>query len=489
MTASPTAAPNRWLGFAILLLASFMNLIDVTIVNVAIPRLQETLGGTSSDMEWVVAGYVLPFALGLLPFGRLGDLYGRKRLFLWGLAGFTLGSAFCGLAPDIETLVAARIFQGITAAMLMPQVLALAQLLFPPQERAAAFSLFGVTAGLASVIGPLAGGSLIALNLWELDWRPIFLINIPLGLFAILAGQWLISAAGHRERGGMDLVGVLLAALAMLAVLFPLIEGRQFGWPLWILLLLAASPLLAFAFVRWEIHRRRCGRTELLPAALLGNRAFLTGIGMTVLLFSALPGFFFITAIFLQSGFGFSALMSGLTTVPFPVGILLASILSGRLAQRWPRSRIVLGALVFGGGMLALRIATEPLLAATVPELDRWLFAAPLLACGFGIGLAIAPLFGTILSNVDPRQVGSGSGALQSFQQVGGALGVALLGQIFFPALETGMSALPVPAAFAAAYRTGLVYEIGICLALAVLAFTLPRPRPVEAPPPAAVEL
>ena len=199
----PTPIPRRWPALATLLLAGFMNLIDVTIVNVALPRLQASLGATSTEIEWVVAAYVLAFALGLLPFGRLGDIIGRKRMFLIGISLFTLFSALCGLAPSIDMLIGARVLQGLAGAMMMPQVLAIAQVMFPPRERGFAFSLFGLSAGLASVAGPLAGGLLIGADLFGLDWRPIFLVNIPVGILAVIAGRALVPALPpHPEPDG-----------------------------------------------------------------------------------------------------------------------------------------------------------------------------------------------------------------------------------------------------------------------------------------------
>ena len=233
------AHPRRWSALATLLLAGFMNLIDVTIVNVALPRLQTSLGATSTEIEWVVAAYVLAFALGLLPFGRLGDMIGRKRVFLIGIGLFTLFSAFCGLAPSMETLIAARVLQGLAGAMMMPQVLAIAQVIFPPRERGLAFSLFGLSAGLASVAGPLAGGLLIGADLFGLDWRPIFLVNIPVGIFAILAGRALIPALPPHPNLTVDFGGVAIAGLSILLLVFPLIEGHGFGWPAWTFVMIA----------------------------------------------------------------------------------------------------------------------------------------------------------------------------------------------------------------------------------------------------------
>ena len=235
------AYPRRWPALATLLLAGFMNLIDITIVNVALPRLQVSLGATSTEIEWVVAAYVLAFALGLLPFGRLGDVIGRKRMFLIGIGLFTLFSAFCGLAPSMDMLIAARVLQGLAGAMMMPQVLAITQVMFPPRERGFAFSLFGLSAGLASVAGPLAGGLLIGADLFGLDWRPIFLVNIPVGMLAVIAGRALIPALPPHPNLTVDFGGVVIAGLSTLLLVFPLIEGHSFGWPAWTFVMIAAA--------------------------------------------------------------------------------------------------------------------------------------------------------------------------------------------------------------------------------------------------------
>ena len=227
------ADPRRWLALAVLLIASFMNLIDVTIVNVAIPSMQQNLRADASQIEWVIAAYVLAFALGLLPFGRLGDIVGRTRMFLIGVAAFTAASAACGLAPSIEWLIAFRVIQGLAGAVMTPQVLAIATVTFPPEERGRSFSLFALSAGLAAVAGPLLGGLLIGGNLWGLDWRPIFLVNVPVGLLALVAGWFIVPRPpGHPDLKN-DVVGIVLFAAGMVALVYPLIEGRSYGWPAW----------------------------------------------------------------------------------------------------------------------------------------------------------------------------------------------------------------------------------------------------------------
>lgn len=460
--------PRRWLTLAVLLLAGFMNLIDVTIVNVAIPSLRDDLAASSAEIEWVVAAYIVAFALGLLPFGRLGDVVGRKRMFLLGVAGFTVTSMLCGVSPTIDVLVVARALQGLTGAMMMPQVLALVQVTFPPQERGFAFSFFGVTAGLASVAGPLAGGALISADLYDLAWRPIFLVNLPVGLFAVIAGWRLIPRAEPGKRQAIDTGGVLLAAATVFAVIIPLVEGRELGWPLWCFALLVAALPLAVGFVSWERHRARRGASQLLPISLISNRHFLVGLAMTSTLFAGIPGFFFVVAMFLQVGFHYSPLESGLATVPFPVGVFIASIVSGRFGSLMARARLITGPLILTAGMVTLYLVVGRI----TDSVSATSLILPLFLSGLGLGITIAPLFTTILTVVEPRDAGSGSGALQSFQQIGGALGVALAGEIFFSTLAGSSTTAGYRDAFAAA----LIYQVAIFLTLAFLASRLKVP-------------
>ncbi|MCZ4290913.1 MFS transporter [Hoeflea alexandrii] len=425
---------RRWIAMAVLLIAGFMNLIDVTIVNVALPSLQSGLRATSSEIEWVVAAYIMTFAVGLLPFGRLGDMLGRRRIFLLGVGAFTIASALCGLAPGIDTLIAARVLQGIGGAMMTPQTLAIAQVIFPPKERGIAFALFGVTAGLATVSGPLIGGLLINADIFGLTWRPIFLVNIPVGLFAILAGLKFIPAMEGNRDVGIDLGGIALAALTLLLIVFPLIEGRELGWPAWIFALSAAAIPAGWFFVRWQHRQADAGAPQLLPVTLMTNASFMGGVLTASLFFSAVPGFFMVFAVFLQTGFGLTPLQSGLTTVPFSAGVFLASMLSGRLGPRWQRQRIFMGSAMLFCAMLWLQAIVGGLGTAV----QSIMFLPPFLIAGLGLGTAVSPLFQLVLANVPNRDAGSASGGVQSFQQVGGALGVAITGQLFFGHLATG---------------------------------------------------
>ncbi|PWW01649.1 EmrB/QacA subfamily drug resistance transporter [Hoeflea marina] len=456
---------------AILLLAGFMNLIDVTIVNVALPSMQSGLAATSSGIEWVVAAYICAFAIGLLPFGRLGDMLGRRNVFLAGIACFSIASALCGMAPTIETLVPARVLQGVSGAMMTPQTLAIAQVIFPIHERAMAFSLFGLTAGLASVAGPLVGGLLIEADLFGLGWRPIFLVNVPVGIFAIIAGlRFIPSMAGNRAIG-IDRVGIAIAAATLLLVIFPLVEGRNFDWPLWCFLLMLLSVPMAYGFVRWQGRQARRGRPQLLPVSLLSNRQFLGGTVLVALFFSGVPGFFMVLAVFLQSGFGLDPLHSGLTTMPFPAGVLLASLVSGRLGARFPRQRIFLGSLMLVIGLLWLKA-----LAATIGNAFHSTdFLPPLALAGLGLGTAVSPLFQSVLSSVQGRDAGSASGGVQSFQQVGAALGVAVMGQIFFSRLPQGAGD-PHPA-FVQALEAAMIYGCITFALVGVFGLLIKPPR------------
>ena len=487
MPADAPPDPRRWVALIILLLASFMNLIDVTIVNVALPAMQANLGANSSQIEWVVAAYVLAFALFLLPFGRLGDIVGRRGMFLIGVGAFTLASALCGLAPSIEMLIGARVLQGIGGAMMTPQVLAIVTVIFPAKERGLAFSFFGLTAGLASVAGPIAGGLLISANLWGLDWRPIFLVNIPLGALAIVMAIRFVPRIAPHPGLTNDFVGIAIFGAALVAVIFPLVEGRVYGWPAWAFGLIVLGLLGFVAFYFWEKARDRAGKTELLPIPLLENRNFVIGTLMTLIFFSGVPGLFMILAIFFQSGFGLTPLESGLTTVPFPLGVLVMSLINGRLGNKRLSLRVASGALLLATGMTWLHFT----IAGVGTSIETLAFVPPLFIAGVGLGLTISALFQTILQGVPGKDAGSASGALQAFQQVGGALGVALVGEIFFSTVENAqrLGAATREAGFIAAGANATWYEIGAFLLVAAL---VPLLRPLQkqpAPQPTVVEV
>lgn len=473
MSATPTDTalndpdPRRWIALATLLIAGFMNLIDITIVNVALPSIEAGLGANSSQIEWVVAGYVLAFALGLLPLGRLGDILGRRKIFLAGVASFSVLSALCGLAPNIETLVVARVLQGFAGAMMMPQVMAITQNIFPPEERAKAFSMFGLSISLAAVTGPLIGGLLVTADIYGSGWRPIFLINVPIGIVAVAAGLRLIPPIAPHRGLRNDVLGIILAAASVFLLIFPLVEGRSYGWPVWSFAMMAAALPAAFLFVLWERMRARADKSQLLPVSLMINRNYLTGVLVILAFFSGIPGFFMILALFLQQGFGFSPLLSGLTTIPFPLGVMSASFVAGRMGARWLKPRLVIGALLVTTGM----VLTREVVLAVTDSIDPLIFAAPLFIAGLGMGTTIAVLFQAVLSTVPGRDTGSGSGALQAFQQMGGAIGLALIGQVFFSILAAGGQ--PGPDRFVAAAGSAMIYDVAVFSAVVILTLWL----------------
>ena len=469
------ADPRRWIALAVLLLASFMNLIDVTIVNVALPSLQENLGADASHIEWVIAAYVLAFALGLLPFGRLGDIVGRTHMFLIGVAAFTVASAACGLAPSIEWLIAARVLQGLAGAIMTPQVLAIATVTFPPEERGQSFSLFGLSAGLAAVAGPIAGGLLIGWNLWDLDWRPIFLVNVPVGILAVVLGWFIIPRPPGHPGLKNDFVGIALFGASIVALVFPIIEGRAYGWPAWTWGMMAAALVGMAAFVLWERRRAAAEQPQLLNYSLITNPQFLLGALITTIFSSGIPGFFMVISLLLQTGFDFTPLESGLTNAPFSVGVLVISLIAGRFGSHYLRARAAISAALLVTGMVWVQF----IVANIGDTIDHWWFLPPLFIAGLGLGLGFSALFQAVLANVPPRDAGAGSGSLQAFQQVGGAVGVALIGQIFFSMLEGARDwgATSVHQAFTVSASTAIYYLIGSFALVFVLVFLL-KARP-----------
>ena len=445
------ADPRRWLTLVILLLAGFMNLLDVSIVNIAIPSIQRDLHASYADVQWALAGYTLAYALVLITGGRLGDTFGRKRLFLIGVAGFTIMSALCGAATGPGMLIGCRVAQGAMGAIMVPQVLAVIQVIFPPRERIKALAGFGVTAGLGTVSGPLLGGLLIQHNLFGLDWRPIFLINVPVGVIAFAASAVLVreSRAAHPPR--LDPVGVGLISAALLLLLYPLVQGRQLGWPLWTYLSMALClPVLA-VFVWYEYRKGRRDGSPLVPLSLFTDRAFSAGLGVAVTFFLGIASFALVLTLFLQIGLGFSPLHAGLTFLPFSIGVLIASGAAARLAPRFGRGVTMAGALVIAAGMAGL-IATVQHDGAAV---TTWDLVPALVAAGLGLGAVIAPLADIVLAGVPHRDAGSASGVFNTGLQLGNSIGIAVIGVIFFGML--GAQSGPAATAVAPQLRAGLV--------------------------------
>jgi EmrB/QacA subfamily drug resistance transporter len=426
--AQPEADPRRWIALAVVLTAAFMQLVDISIVNVAIPSIQRDLDATYSQIQWVLAGYQLAFAVTLITGGRLGDIFGRKRLFMIGMAGFTLASALCGLAQSPGMLIGSRVLQGLMGAVMFPQTLSVIQVTFPPRERGTALGIFGATIGLATITGPLVGGLLINADLFGLEWRPIFLVNVPIGVVALVAAARLLHESKAPHALHTDLVGVGIVSAGLLLLVYPLVEGRDLGWPPWTFASIAASVPVLAAFAWWERRKKATDGSPLVDLDLFRQRAFVAGLLLAGIFFMGIPAFFLTFTIWLQIGLGFTALHAGLTGVPFAVGSALASGASTRLAPRLGRGILSLGTLLITIGMAGI-IATVDRYEGNTTS---WQLVPALAVCGLGLGSVIAPLVNVVLAGIRQQDAGSASGVLTTVQQVGGAIGVALVGVIFF---------------------------------------------------------
>jgi EmrB/QacA subfamily drug resistance transporter len=444
-----------WAPLIVVLTGTFVTFLDFFIVNVALPSIQTDLHAGPSAVSLVVAGYGLTFAVGMITGGRLGDLYGRRRMFAIGLALFTLTSLACGLAPTIGVLIAARLLQGAAGALLTPQVLAILGTVYTGARRATAFAAYGFTMGIAAVLGQVIGGALIQADIAGLGWRSIFLINVPIGLIALPFVARLVPES-HGAAARLDLVGAGIVTVTVTAIVLPLVEGREHGWPPAAWVSLAVAPLLAVAFV---VHQRG-RRAPLVDLALFRDRTFALGC-LTALTFSLVPAaFFFVLALYLQDGRGDSALLSGAIFAVAGAGYFAAMFAATSLAARLRHQVLAVGAVLVAAGSVVLASAAH---AASALDL-----LPGLALVGFGIGMVLVPLSATVLAGVDPRHAGSAAGVLSTAQQVGAALGVAVIGVVFF-------AGGTVPHAFAASLRV----LAGFTVLTAVLAQTLaPRRQP-----------
>ncbi|MFE9241197.1 MFS transporter [Streptomyces sp. NPDC006856] len=475
---APVPAPadrRRWFALAIVMTAAFMDLVDVTIVNIAIPSITRETGASVSAIQWITAGYALAFAAGLITGGRLGDIYGRKRLFLIGIGGFTLASALCGLAPNPEILVAARILQGATAALMVPQVLSIVHATFPAHERGKVFGLFGAVVGLGAVSGPLLGALLTEGDLFGLGWRPIFLINLPVGIAGLVLGAKFISESKAPKAVRLDLTGVALITLAMLMLIYPLTRGHELGWPLWGHLSMAGS---LFVFAALVIHQRRKALADgspLIELSLFRVKSFAAGIAVQLTFGVGLGIFFLVWTLYMQMGLGWSVLRAGVTGVPFSVAVSVAAGISvQKLVPRFGRKVLQAGALLMIAGLLVYLWESE----RYGMGISSWQMAVPLVVMGVGMGLIVAPLTDTVLSEVPKEHAGSASGLINTVQQMGTALGLGLVSVVFFGAVGDRLAPAAVGPAFVDAFQQSLWWVAGVLSLIFLVMFALPaRPR------------
>ncbi|MGW1494540.1 MFS transporter [Streptomyces sp. NPDC002402] len=466
---------RRWIALAIVMTAAFMDLVDVTIVNIAIPSMERDLGASFGAIQWITAGYALAFAAGLITGGRLGDIYGRKRLFLIGITGFTLASALCGFAADENMLVASRLLQGATAALMVPQVLAIIHVTFPAHERGKVFGMFGAVIGLGAVSGPLLGALLTQWNLFGLEWRPIFLINLPVGIAGVILGRKYIIESRAPKALRLDLVGVALATTGLLMLIYPLTRGRELGWPLWGHLCMAGSLLVFAVFVAYEKRKTRKDGSPLVELSLFKVKSFAAGIAVQLTFGIACGIFFLVWTLYMQIGLGWSPLRAGLTGVPFSIAVSTAAGLSvQKLVPRFGRKVLQAGALTMATGLVlyiweAGRYGTA---------IHSWQMVLPLAVMGAGMGLIVAPLTDAVLSDVPREHSGSASGLINTTMQMGNALGLGLVSVVFFGSIDDRMAPSAVGKAFGDAFQNSLWWVVAVLAVIFVVMFALPaRPK------------
>jgi EmrB/QacA subfamily drug resistance transporter len=456
-----TPDPMRWKALSVCLVAGFMSLLDVSIVNVALPSIATGLNAGESSLQWIVSGYALTFGLLLVPAGRIGDARGRRPAFMWGLVLFTLASLACGFAPNDGTLIAARLLQGAAGGVLTPQVSGLIQQLFRGRERAKAFGLLGASIGLSTAVGPLLGGLIIQVFGADTGWRFVFFVNLPVGILALFLAAKLIPhvrATGRRES--LDPVGVLLLGGAVTCVLLPLIEQEQWHSSAR-LLLFPAAVALGLAWWAWEVQYTK--RSEpLVDLALFREPGYALGASIGVLFFAGFTGLFFIYTQYLQIGLHYSALRAGAAATPFAVGSAVAAALGGRLVTRYGRSLVVLGLVLVVISFVGTYVAADQVPGVNV----GWAAAFPLLIGGIGSGFVITPNVTLTLNEVPVRRAGIAGGVLQTGQRIGTAAGIAATGSVFYGAVRTSHGD------WALAFRHGVWVITAFTVATLALALT-----------------
>jgi EmrB/QacA subfamily drug resistance transporter len=463
---TPAYDPRRWRALPVVLTATFMSLFDIFVVNVAAPSIQHDLRASSATLELVVAGYSFSYAAGLVTGARLGDLVGRRRMFMIGLALFAAASLLSGVAPTSTILVVGRLAQGFGAAAMIPQVLALLTSNFRPDERPRVFSLFGATVGLGTVAGQILGGVLLHFNIFGWGWRPIFLINVPIGIVAIVLARRLLPESRPDVADRLDPLGVVLLTTGVGAITAPLVLGQAEGWPLWTWVSFVAGAGLVGSFVWWENRLGAGGGHPLLPLSLFEHRAFNVGLLVNLGFFSFFGSVILTLTIFLQEGLHYSPMRAGLTFAPLGVAFALSSLRGRRLHARHGTTIIAVGAATALMGVVGLAIVVSISgLSATALELS------PVLALiGVGNGLVIPLIVSGVLESVPAKATGAASGVLATTQQFSMTLGIAAVGTLFF--------ATEASSGIVAALRTALLADIGLVAFAFVMTMLLPR-RPV----------
>ena len=480
--AEPTGAAGRkwrWVAFGTVVTAAVMDLLDSTIAQVAAPTIRNELGGSYAVIEWVTAAYALAMAVGLLTGGRLGDIFGRRRMLLAGMAGFVLASAACAAAQNAAELIGARAVQGLLGAVMLPQVFGLIRDMFAAHEMGKAFGVYGPVMGLSAMLGPIASGGLISLDVLGTGWRAIFAVNVPVGLAALVlgfrtlpkagsAGASTGSGAGGTRRGRLDLPGALLAGAGMFGLVFPLAQGHSLGWPAWSFAMMAGAVLALAGFGWYQVRRQRAGRDPLVEPSVFRHRPYLAGVVFSVVFTGSLGGIVMIFNVFLQNGLGFTPWHSAITTAPWAAGAFVGSAIGGIAMARLGRRVLHAGLVVEAAGLLGIYAVLHGA-GGGVSTVD---LLGPMIVGGIGMGMVFVPLFDIVMAGVRPQEMGSASGVLQTVNSLGMSLGIAGIGAIFFA--QVGGLGQHVPLYLHAA-EWAAVATVALLAASFVLGFRLPR--------------
>jgi EmrB/QacA subfamily drug resistance transporter len=453
---SRTRNPLRWFVFAVAITANIMDLMDTTIVNVAGPSIRHALGGSASSLQWLPAGYTLAFSVWLITGARLGDMFGRRRLFLIGSAGFTVMSAACSAAPSMAALIVFRVLQGSFGALMVPQGFGMLKEVFAEDEMTKVFGAYGPMLGLSSLAAPILAGALIEANLWGIGWRLVFLINVPIGIAAFAGAVRVLPRTVAHPGIRLDTGGMVLIGAGLTAIIYPLIQGRADGWPAWTFASLAAGAILIVAFLVWE---QRLHGDPLIEPGLLANRTYTSGLLVGFAFFGAFGGLLLCVSLFAQLGEGFSPIHAGLTLMAMVVGMFAGMGAGFSLVGRLGRRLLHLGVVIVGAGTVVLALTVTGSRTASTLDLAPGLFLI-----GTGAGISMGQLFDFILAGVGMDEVGSATGVVEAMQQLSSAVGVAVLGTIFFSAFAdhppthalaiTAWACLaPIAAAFALIFR------------------------------------
>jgi MFS family permease len=444
IVSNPVDSSRRWWVLAIVVAAQFMFGVDAFIVNVAIPTIAVELHASTAQIEAVIAIYLIAYATLVVTGGRLGDIYGTKNVFIAGVLGFTITSLWCGLAQSGPELILARLAQGATAALMVPQVLATIHLLFVDASRGRAFGIYGIVLGLAGAAGFLLGGVLVTLDLAGLGWRVVFFVNVPLGVIIIAAALKIMPTVPRRAGTRLDMSGAIVLFTGLLCLIGPLLFGHDVNWSPWVWLVMAAGVGIIAGFLRLERSVARRGGMPLIDLALLSDLAFMRGLAAVFFFFFANLSFYLIMTMFMQRGLQIPPLHAGLVFVPLALTFVIASKHSGARAKHRGTLVLIEGCAVQIIGLVALVTTIEGVVAPSALVL-----ALVLMVFGYGQGLVMAPLSSAVLSTVKPASAGAGSGMYGTTAQIANAAGVAAIGAVFFAIEAAGSARLALLAAAA----------------------------------------